>query len=128
MRALSRTLAATAIAAACLTPAAGADPRDTDAVSAVQTVVHGAASDRPLDVPLRASLRQDGPQEPPDRFKPLDDLPPGEQLSGGPLLVTAYSFVMLALFGYMLSVARRLGAVQREVDRLERDMKKSGRA
>ena len=79
------------------------------------------------DVPLPARLRQEPPQEPPERFRPLDELPPEEQFPAAPLLVAAYAFVMLAFFGYVLSVAKRLGLVQREIDRLERDLKKSGR-
>jgi hypothetical protein len=86
------------------------------------------AAGRPLDLPVATSLRQEAQPEQQERFKPLDDLPPGEQLPAGPLLVAAYASVMLAFFAYLLSVARRLGSVQREVERLERDIKKSGRA
>ena len=62
-----------------------------------------------------------------DEFVPVDTLPPQDQLPAAPLLITAYSFVMLALFGYLLSVARRLTTVQRELERLESDVKRSGR-
>ena len=65
--------------------------------------------------------------EPQDEFVPIDELPPQDQLPAAPLLVAAYAFVVLALFGYLLSVARRLGAVQRDLDRLESDLKRSGR-
>ena len=44
-----------------------------------------------------------------------------------PLLVAAYSFVALALFAYVVSVARRLGTVQQELNRLESELKRSGR-
>ena len=44
-----------------------------------------------------------------------------------PLLVTAYAFVVLALFAYVVSLARRLGGVQRDLDRLESDLKRNGR-
>lgn len=90
--------------------------------------IEPAADARRVDLPVATSLRQDVPQEPPDRFKPLDELPPAEQYPAGPLIVAAYGFVMLALFAYLLSVAKRLGGVQREVERLERDLKNSGRA
>jgi CcmD family protein len=64
-------------------------------------------------------------QQPPpkqqDEFIPIDQLPPQDQLPAAPLLVTAYSFVVLALFAYLLSVARRLTVVQRELDRLQSD-------
>jgi CcmD family protein len=70
-----------------------------------------------------------GAQQPPpkqqDEFVPIDQLPPQDQLPAAPLLVGAYSFVALALFGYVLSVARRLGTVQRELERLEADTRRS---
>ena len=62
-----------------------------------------------------------------DEFVPVDTLPPQDQLPAAPLLIAAYAFVMLALFGYLLSVARRLTTVQRELERLESDVKRSGR-
>jgi CcmD family protein len=43
-----------------------------------------------------------------------------------PLLIGAYVFVLVALGVYLLSLARRLTAVQREVSRLEHDLKQSG--
>jgi len=60
-------------------------------------------------------------------FVPIDQLPPQDQLPAAPLLIGAYVFVLLALFGYVFSVARRLGAVQREVQRLEGDINRSAR-
>ena len=60
-----------------------------------------------------------------DGFVPVSELPPQEQLPAAPLLVTAYAFVWVAVFGYVFSVARRLSAVQREVERLESDVKRS---
>lgn len=62
-----------------------------------------------------------------DEFVPIEQLPPQDQLPAAPLLVAAYSFVVLALFAYVLSVARRLGGVQRELERLESELKRSGR-
>jgi CcmD family protein len=62
-----------------------------------------------------------------DEFVPIDQLPPQDQLPAAPLLIAAYAFVMLALFGYVVSVARRLTTVQREIERLEADVKKNGR-
>ena len=62
-----------------------------------------------------------------DEFVPIDQLPPQDQLPAAPLLISAYAFVMLALFGYLVSVARRLSTVQREIERLESDVKRSGR-
>ncbi len=65
--------------------------------------------------------------QPQDEFVPIDELPPQDQLPAAPLLVAAYAFVVLALFAYVVSVARRLGEVQRDLDRLESDLKRSGR-
>jgi len=68
-------------------------------------------------------------QQPPPRqetYVPVDSLPPQEQMPAAPLLVGAYSFVLVAFFVYLVSVARRTQSVQREIERLERDMKKSG--
>ncbi|MBI4262772.1 MAG: CcmD family protein [Acidobacteria bacterium] len=69
------------------------------------------------------------PQQPEqqEQFLPIEELPPQDQLPAAPLLVTAYAFVALALFGYVLSVARRLAVVQRELERLESDVKGSRR-
>jgi CcmD family protein len=63
--------------------------------------------------------------DPDDPFVPITELPPQDQLPAAPLLVTAYSFVLLALFAYLFSVARRLQHVQREVERLEADVKRT---
>jgi CcmD family protein len=63
-----------------------------------------------------------------EQFTPIDQLPPQEQLPAAPLLVGAYAFVLLMLFGYMFIVSRRLNVVQREVDRLDSDLKRTGRS
>jgi CcmD family protein len=65
--------------------------------------------------------------EPLDEFVPIDQLPPQDQLPAAPLLISAYAFVVLALFVYVLSVARRLGGVQQELTRLESELKRGGR-
>jgi CcmD family protein len=69
-------------------------------------------------------------QQPPpqqEEFIPIDQLPPEDQLPAAPLLVGAYAFVLLMLFGYMLIMSRRLAVIQREVDRLDSDLKRTGR-
>jgi CcmD family protein len=69
-------------------------------------------------------------QQPPrqqEEFTPIDQLPPQDQLPAAPLLVGAYAFVLLMLFGYMFMVSRRLTAIQREVDRLDTDLKRTGK-
>jgi CcmD family protein len=62
-----------------------------------------------------------------DEFVPISQLPPQDQLPAAPLLVTAYAFVWVVLFGYLMSVGRRLTFVQHEVERLESDVAKRTR-
>jgi uncharacterized small protein (DUF1192 family) len=74
--------------------------------------------------PMRAA------QPPPEQqgeFVPAGDLPQREQVPAAPLLIGAYAFVMLALFGYVVSVSRRIGAVNADVARLEAELKRSAR-
>jgi CcmD family protein len=63
-----------------------------------------------------------------EEYVPIDQLPPQEQLASAPLLIGAYSFVLIALFLYLALLSRRMTSVQREVARLEADLKRSGRA
>ena len=74
---------------------------------------------------LRLAQAQPPQQE---EFVPIDQLPPQERLAAAPLLVGAYAFVLLVLFGYVMSVSRRLTTIQREVDRLDADLKRDSRA
>ena len=60
-------------------------------------------------------------------FTPIDQLPPQEQLPAAPLLVGAYAFVLLMLFGYVVMVSRRLSTIRSEVDRLDADLKRIGK-
>lgn len=82
-------------------------------------------------VPALAQQPQpQGQPEPPkqtDEFVPISQLPAQDQLPAAPLLVSAYSFVWIALFGYLVSLAQRLSKVQREVERLESDISKGPR-
>ena len=81
--------------------------------------------------PAFAQQPQPQPQPAPpaatDEFVPISQLPPQDQLPAAPLLVTAYAFVWVVLFGYVVSVARRLTKVQHEVERLESDIAKGTR-
>ena len=77
--------------------------------------------------PVTAQQPQPGPPTPTDEFVPISQLPPQDQLPAAPLLVTAYAFVWIALFGYLVSVGRRLTKVQREVERLESDISRGTR-
>jgi CcmD family protein len=76
--------------------------------------------------PVAAGESQPPPEQQ-EEFLPVDQLPPGEQMPAAPLLIGAYSFVVVTLFVYLVSVSRRLAIVQREVERLEGDLKR-GRA
>jgi CcmD family protein len=51
-------------------------------------------------------------------------LPLTEQMPAAPLLVGAYVVVLVGLFAYVLSVARRVGTVQREIERLDGELKR----
>jgi CcmD family protein len=66
-------------------------------------------------------------QPPDDGFVPISDLPPEEQLPAAPLLIAAYAFVVVALFAYLLTIARRLGAVKQEIVRLDAELERSKR-
>ncbi len=76
-------------------------------------------------VPIAAAHGQ--PPEPQDEFKPVGNSPAPEQIPAAPLLIGAYVVVLAGLFTYVFSLSRRLGAVQRDVERLEGDLKRKGR-
>lgn len=85
-----------------------------------------------------AALAQQQPTEPPkrpegvpkqlDEFVPIEQLPQDEQIPAANLLIPAYSFVWVAVLVYVASIAKRLGTVQREVERLETDIKQGKRS
>ena len=52
-----------------------------------------------------------------DGFEPVANLPPvaHEQLPAAPLVMTAYAFVWALLLGYLGTIWRRLGAIEREM-------------
>ena len=79
-----------------------------------------------LAFPLSMAFAQ--VKQPSDGFEPVSQLPPTEQFPAARLLIAAYVVVIVVLFLYLLSVARRLNTVQREVERLESDVKRTGRA
>ena len=58
--------------------------------------------------------------QPPSGFVSVDQLPPTESLPAAPLIVAAYAFVWVALFVYLLSIWRRLGKVEADMEVLER--------
>ena len=76
--------------------------------------------------PKQPEVQQQGSKQQ-DEFIPLSQLPPAEQIPAARLLIAAYCVVIIGLFLYVVSVARRLNTVQREVERLEADVKRTGR-
>jgi hypothetical protein len=94
-------------------------------------IAHGAvvvllALTATADVRVDAADSQPAPQQQ-DEFVPISELPPQDRMPAAPLLIGAYVFVLAVLFLYVLSVARRLTALQRDVARLEGDLAKRAR-
>lgn len=79
-----------------------------------------------LLAPATAALAQQPQRQ--DEFVPVSELPPTEQLPAAPLLIGAYVFVLVALFVYVLLVAKRVSAVHQEVQRLEGEIKTRSRS
>src|SRR5687767_5018878 len=77
-----------------------------------------------MGMPARALAHAQPP--PQDEFVAVGDSPAPEQLPAAPLLIAAYVVVLAGLFVYVLSLARRLGGVQRDIERLEGDLKRRG--
>jgi CcmD family protein len=75
-----------------------------------------------------AGTAQTQPPKQQSEYVPISELPAEDQLPAAPLLIAAYSFVMVVFFVYVLSLARRLTSVQREVDRLDTTLKQGGKA
>lgn len=95
---------------------------------ALTTMSADAATRGPLPQGATLVLAQATAQpEQQDEFVPISELPPQDQLPAAPLLVAAYMFVLVGLFAYLFSVTRRLTGVQRELERLESDVKQHSR-
>jgi CcmD family protein len=88
---------------------------------------HTAVVTAGSDVSARHMLLAQAQPEQLEQFTPIDQLPPEQQLPAAPLLIAAYVFVLLMLFGYLFIVSRRLTVIQREVERLDGDLKRTGR-
>lgn len=69
-----------------------------------------------IAAPARA---QPLPSRAQEEFVPLKELPREEQMPAAPLLIGAYSFVWVVLFGYVWSMRRRMARVERELAVLE---------
>ena len=92
----------------------------------MRTLIRAIAVVFVLTMPLPPLVAQTQPRQQ-EEFTPIDQLPPQEQLPAAPLLVGAYAFVLLMLFGYLVMVSRRLSAIQTEVNRLDADLKRAGK-
>ena len=55
------------------------------------------------------------PPTPPDGFVPASSLPAQEQLPAAPLVIGAYSVAWVLVFGYLWSIWRRIGRVERDL-------------
>jgi len=95
-------------------------------VIAVTVVIVSGFGQSVVDQTVALSAQEQPKQQ--EVFTPIDQLPPQEQLPAAPLLVGAYVFVLLTLFGYIFMMSRRMTVIQREVDRLDNDLKRSGRS
>lgn len=73
-----------------------------------------------VSFPHQGSAHTQPPGAPPqiEGFVPVDTLPPSEQLPAARLLIAAYAFVWIAVFGYVWSLWRRLGKVEGELQQL----------
>jgi CcmD family protein len=78
--------------------------------------------------PAISAAAQPPAPEAQEEFTPVSELPPQEQYPVLPLLVGAYVFVVVVLFLYLFSITRRLTVVQREIERLDADLKRTSRA
>lgn len=72
-----------------------------------------------LDAGAVRAIAQQPPPQPQTEFVPIDQLPPQDQLPAAPLLVSAYVLVIAIFFAYLMSIARRMSSVQREMAQLE---------
>jgi hypothetical protein len=77
---------------------------------------------------LNAVLHAQQPTEQQGEFVPAESLPQRERVPAAPLLVSAYAFVLVALFAYVISLSRRLRAVNMDIGRLESEIKRGTRA
>ena len=89
------------------------------ALAAVASPARGQQPAGPPDVPERSEQQGE--------FVPAESIPQRERIPAAPLLIGAYAFALVAVFGYVLSVSRRLAAVKSDITRLEGDLRRGGR-
>jgi hypothetical protein len=76
---------------------------------------------------LTPSFAQAPETEQQKEFVPISERPAQEELPSATLVISAYSFVLLVFFAYVLMLSRKLGAVSQEMQRLEGEIKKGAR-
>jgi CcmD family protein len=64
-------------------------------------------------VPVAAQAQPPTPAQ--EGFVPIDQLQPKEQLPAAPLVMAAYAVAWIAVFGYVWSIWRRLGQVEKDL-------------
>jgi CcmD family protein len=70
--------------------------------------------------PAPTGPARDGrPQAARGEFVPVSELPPVDQMPAGPLVLGAYGFIWAVVLVYVFSVARRLSAVQKDLEALQ---------
>jgi CcmD family protein len=75
-----------------------------------------------------SSAQQPPPSAAQEGFVPVDQLPkPQDTMPAAPLVATAYAFVWVVLFGYVISIRRRLSTVERELQSVSRRIGTGGR-
>jgi CcmD family protein len=94
---------------------------------AIQRVLHSLVAVMVLTAVQPVAAQQPPQPRQQEEFVPLKEVPPEEQLPAQPLVAAAYGFAWLAVFAYLISMVRRLGRVQAEIERLEGDLKRSAR-
>lgn len=87
-----------------------------------------AAPDTDLRRPAPSTVLAQAQPPSNDGFEPINEIPPEDQMPAAPMVVAAYSVVMIAFFLYVLSLSKRLGAVKQDIARLEAEQKRTGRA
>jgi CcmD family protein len=60
-------------------------------------------------------------------FVPVGNLPQQEQLPAAPLVMGAYAVAWVAVFGYLWSIWRRLGSVERDILEVSRRIEAGSR-
>jgi CcmD family protein len=67
-----------------------------------------------------STLRAQPPPASTDGFVPVENLGTQEQIPAAPLVMGAYAIAWIAVFGYLWSIWRRLGRVERELAEVAR--------